>query len=160
MRWTQEFVTGLAEAATRDRGFDALRKFAKQLVLGASREVGHEDMEQVYCRELTRVFDKLEVLARLTFANEGGFFRWYFPEVWVACREEHASRSCDGVVLIGMDGDARFFFVGADEFSVQMQTVDSTMLVRSVSHPDLERWEQDWRALVRQERLGDAHGPA
>ena len=151
--WKPQFVVGIAEAVTGKRGYEALRLFSKQLAIGATRDAGDEDMSEVFARELTRLYDRVEVLTRLTFANEASRFRWLFDEPWLLDPAAWQERGCEGLVLIGMDGDARLFYVPAEEALSVLQTSGSMfVLTVRVDHADLDRWEVQWHALRGDDR--------
>jgi hypothetical protein len=152
MRWDQSFVVGIAEAATGEKGYVALKHFAKQLAIGAVRDVGTEYMPAVYARPLVRLFDR-EVLACLTFADEADCFRWVFTEPWILDLAGWQETGCDGLALIGMDGDARFFFVPrADEALGVLQESGAAAVIRMhVDHAQLLKWEALWGELCRGE---------
>lgn len=148
VRWQPGFVVGMAEAATGKKGFEALQLFAKQLVVGAVRDEGDEDMPAIFARPLVRLFDRVEVLAHLTFANEADRFRWVFTEQWLLDPEGWRAAGCDGLALIGMDGDARFFFVPMEEaLMVLQESGTATVLTVPVEHELLIGWEEQWTAL-------------
>lgn len=147
IRWQPGFVVGMAEAATGKKGFEALRQFSKQLVIGATRDEGDEDMQAVFARPLVRIFDR-EVLTHLTFANEADRFRWVFMEPWLLDPEGWREAGCDGLVLVGMDGDARFFFVPMEEaLTVLQESGPAVVLTVRVGHELLDGWEAQWTAL-------------
>lgn len=148
VQWQPSFVMGMAEAATGKRGYEALRQFAKQLVIGALRDEGDEDLQEVFKHEFVQVNGR-KVLARMTFANDAGFFRWLFDEPWARDAGAWAERAVDGLVLIGMDGDARFFYVPADEaLSVLQESGTMSVLTLRAEHAVLEKWAAQWTALL------------
>lgn len=148
VRWQPSFVLGMAQAATGEKGYAALRQFSKQIVLGASREQGDEDMRAVFARPLVRLFDRVDVLTHMTFANEAGRFRWVFTESWLLDPDAWGRKVCHGLVLVGMDGDARFFYVTGQEAPYVLQmSGNAIVLTVPVKHELLDRWETQWTAL-------------
>lgn len=142
---SKRLVIGLAQAATgaRDEA-EALRQFSKQMIIGASRDKGDENLDEVFSRDLVSIFSSLNVLTGMTFLNQADYFRWDFSAyAWVSDPSQWGA--CDGLALIGMEADARFFFVTAKEAATLF--VGGSVLAIRAGHADLGRWEEQWRAL-------------
>lgn len=147
--WAPGFVIGLAEAATGCKGYEALRQFSKQLVVGAARDAGDERMEEVFARPLVALYGVFGVLTHLAFANDADRFRWLFlSEPWLLDPMGWEAAGCDALVLVGMDGDAKFFFVPMDEaLSVLQDSDGAVVLTMPTTHPLLARWADMWANL-------------
>jgi len=141
-----DLVLGFAEAATGRRGYEAMRAFAKQLIIGASRDEGAEDLTEVFSKDLLEIFG-LRVLTNISFSNEARRYRWVFSEQWVQDPDEWAARGCSGLILVGMDDDAEFFFLEASEASDLLQEWNGVLTVPQ-AYEGLTRWADQWRALL------------
>lgn len=144
-----KLVRQFAEVITGEKGDDALQQFSKQLVLGASRTRGNEVLTEVFQEELLAV-NGLKVLTKMTF-EIAGRFRWSFSENWLNDLGAWEKRDCAGIALVGMQEDARFFFLTKDDaFSSIDDSEDGTFVLNiPIDHALLRNWEAQFSSLKR-----------
>lgn len=143
------FTLGVAEAATGRKGQAALDMFVRQLAIGSVRDRGPEELEKVFAEEFLTLGQDV-LLAKFSFANEVGRFKWHFEEPWINDVEEWQSKGATGAVLAGMTADVEFFLVYAGELA---SVVSDGILARRRGNPDLARWADQWMELANELKI-------
>jgi hypothetical protein len=175
----QALVRNIAKFLTRHQGTESLNRFAKQLVVGAVGLKGFEDHQN---DDLKSVYDcawvrlgHFNMLTRFSFLESGGSYSWDFAggvsegqklsgfasskgrtSKWVGdgAKKLWEADKLTGVVLVGMNDDALFFYLNRDEFLA----LDKDRLTYKADSEELIRWSKAWDALVFQPTFGSLMG--